>query len=264
MSTATMMPRETDAAPRLTDHERAEIVALSEGADCIALKLTAIAQDPRSALTALGIDPIDAEIHVVYFFDTPDLVLTRGGIAARARRAQRRGEDSVVTLRPVQPASLTPALRRSENFAVEIDAMPGTYVCSGSLRRAIVKPVVREALRGEQPIRKIFSKEQRAFFRDQAPAGIELDALTPLGPIFALKLRVVLPEFPRKLAAEMWMYPDGSRLLEVSTKSSPREALTVAEEARSVLAHRGVRLTGDQVTRTTRALEFFATTAASV
>ena len=39
-------------------------------------------------------------------------------------------------------------------------------------------------------MRKLFSKEQRAFFAAHAPEGIALDDLSILGPIFVLKLRM--------------------------------------------------------------------------
>jgi hypothetical protein len=36
------------------------------------------------------------------------------------------------------------------------------------------------------PLRKLFSKEQRSFFADHAPEGVELDDLRILGPVFVL------------------------------------------------------------------------------
>jgi len=88
--------------------------------------------------------------------------------------------------------------------------------------------------------------------------GVALDDLTVLGPIFVLKLRFAPKGFDRKLVAEMWLYPDNSRILELSTKCAPGEAFQVAAEARAFLAERGVDLSGDQETKTRKALEFFA------
>jgi hypothetical protein len=62
----------------------------------------------------------------------------------------------------------------------------------------------------------------------------------------------------RRLVAEMWLYPDGSRLLELSTKCLPSEGFQVAAEARAMLAEHGVDLSGDQQTKTRKALEYFA------
>ena len=88
--------------------------------------------------------------------------------------------------------------------------------------------------------------------------GIALDDLTMLGPIFVLKLRFFPKEFARKMVAEMWLYPDGSRVLELSTKCVPSEAFQVAAEARAFLASRGVSSEGEQETKTRKALEFYS------
>jgi hypothetical protein len=60
------------------------------------------------------------------------------------------------------------------------------------------------------------------------------------------------------MVAELWSYPDGSRVLELSTKCAPAEAFQTAAEARAFLAQRGIDLSADQETKTAKALEFFA------
>ena len=64
-------------------------------------------------------------------------------------------------------------------------------------------------------------------------------------------------ELGRRVVAEMWLYPDGSRILELSTKCLPSEAFQVSAEARAYLAERGVNLGGTQQTKTRAALDFF-------
>jgi hypothetical protein len=80
------------------------------------LKVTIPESDHRSAVAALGMDPLDAQIRQVYFFDTPDLTLYEHGLVVRARRAQRKGDGSVVKLRPVVPEELPASLRASASF----------------------------------------------------------------------------------------------------------------------------------------------------
>ena len=113
-------------------------------------------------------------------------------------------------------------------------------------------------LTGERPIRKLFTKQQRAFFAEHAPEGIELDDLSMLGPINVLKLKFTPAGFDRRLVAELWLYPDGSRILELSTKCAPGEAFQVAAEARAFLGDARRRPAGDQQTKTRTALEYFA------
>ena len=249
----------TKERPARSDAELQELIALIEGADSVELKLTLPDSDQRSTITALALDPLalDAQIRQVFFLDTPDLTLNEHGVVVRARRVQRKGDDSVVKLRPVVPGDLPDDMRSSAAFGVEVDASPQGFVCSGSMK-GVPGSSVRDAVRGTQPLRKLFSKEQRAFFAEHAPDGIEIDDLKVLGPIFVLKLKYSPEELGRRLVAELWLYPDDTRILELSTKCAPSEAFQVAAETRAYLAGRGVNLEGEQQTKTKTALEYFA------
>lgn len=242
----------------MTSEQVAEILGLLKGADTVELKLTVPDVNRRSAVAALGMDPLDAEIRQVVFFDTPDLALDRAGVVVRARRTQGKGDDSVVKLRPVVPHELPGPLRSSPGFRVEVDAMPGGFVCSGALKRTLDAEAVKRVLAGKRPLRKLFSKEQRALFAEHAPEGLELEDLAVLGPIHVLKLRFTPQELGRRFAAEMWFYPDGSRVLELSTRCDTSEAFQVAAESRAFLATNGVDLSGEQETKTRKALGYFA------
>jgi hypothetical protein len=242
----------------LADEDLQQLLELASGCDSIELKLTVPDSHHRSTIMGLGMDPLDSQIRLVAFFDTPDLALNRHGLVVRARRVQGRGDDSVVKLRPVRPKELAKHLRRSPSMVVELDAMPGGYVCSATMKERLGTTDVKRCLAGERPIRKLFSKRQRAFLGEHAPDGVELDALSILGPIFVLKLAFVPAGFGRKLVAEMWLYPDGSRILELSTKCAPAEMFQVALEARGFLARQGVDLSGEQQTKTRTTLEYFA------
>ena len=140
--------------------------------------------------------------------------------------------------------------------------MPGGFVCSGTMKNFLGPSGVKEAVAGERPLRKLFTKEQRAFFASFAPDGIGLDDLSVLGPVFVLKLKFSPKGYDRRLVAEFWLYPDDSRILELSTKCPPHDAFTAAAETRAFLAGRGVDLSGEQETKTRRALEFFSARAA--
>jgi hypothetical protein len=251
----------TPAAPALralSDAQLQELLPLIDDSDSVELKLTVPHPDQRSAVAALGLDPLDAQIRQVFFFDTPELALDAHGLVVRARRVQQKGDDSVVKLRPVVPTDLDAAVRRSPSFNVEVDAMPGGFVCSASMKATLGATDVRRAAAGERPYRRLFSKEQRRFYAEHAPPGIGIDDLTLLGPIFVLKLKFAPPELGRKLVAEMWLYPDDSRILELSTKCPPADAFRAAAETRAYLAQCDVDLTGEQATKTRKALEFYA------
>ena len=252
------MATDTTPRPALGDEELQKLLELIKGADSVELKLTVPEENQRSTVRALGLDPLQAEIRQVFFLDTPELALDKQGLVVRARRSQRKGDDSVVKLRPVVPSELPKGIRRSPSFGVEVDASPGGFVCSGSMKGAPTTGHVHEAVTGKRALRKLFSKEQRALFAEHAPDGIALDDLSILGPLFVLKLKYSPEGFDRRLVAEMWLYPDGSRILELSTKCEPGEAFQVAAETRAFLASKGVDLDTEQQTKTRTALEYFS------
>jgi len=246
-------------APTLSDAEMAKLLKLVGDSDSVEMKLTVPLADRSQAGEALGVDPIDGQIRQVFFFDTPDLALNQTGLVVRARRVQNREDDSVVKLRPVVPKELPKEVRLSPNFGVEVDALPnGTYVCSGSMKRRMDAGIVKAAVMGETPLRKVFSKEQRALYAAHAPEGLELEDLTMLGPILVLKVKFAPEEYGRKLVAELWLYPDNSMLLELSTKCEPSEMFQIGVETRTFLTKAGIDLTGEQETKTKKALEFFS------
>jgi hypothetical protein len=252
----------TEAPPRgplgLTTEKLGELLALLEGSDTVELKLTVPDGSHRSAVDALKMDPLDANLRQVFFFDTPDLLLNGHGIIVRARRAQGGVDDSVVKLRPVVPKELPAKLRALPDFGVEVDAMPGGFVCSARLKASLRPGKVREAVTGDRSTRSLFTKQQRAFLAQHAPEGVGIEDLSVLGPILVLKLKFAPRDYGRRIVAELWNYPDGSRILELSTKCPPTEAFEVAARTRVFLHERGIDLAGEQQTKTKTALEFFS------
>jgi hypothetical protein len=251
--TTTLAP----APARLSDERLATLLSLLRQSDSVELKLTVPEVAHRATIDAFGIDPLDAQIRQVFFLETPDLRLNAAGLVVRARRIQGRRGDSVVKLRPVVPSELPDALRQSPDFGIEIDAMPGGFVCSGSLKSPVANGPIRDAVAGLLPKRKLFTKEQRGLLQTRAPDDIALDDLVFLGPVFVLKAKWTPAEL-QPMTAEMWLYPDGSRILELSTKCTPLDAFRVAAESRAYLSAHGISLSGQQETKTKKALDFFA------
>ena len=188
---------------RLSDEQLDELLGLIKGADTVELKLTVPDADQRSTIAALGMDPLQAQIRQVFFFDTPQLTLNAVGVVARARRIQGRAGDTVVKLRPVVPDKLPPPLRKHPDFGVEVDAMPGGFVCSGSMKVEIDAAAATKSFTGQKSLKKVLSKDQRAFYAEHAPVGVDLDSLSKMGPITVLKLKFTPPELERRMVAEL-------------------------------------------------------------
>ena len=234
------------------------MLALARDADSVELKLTVPDSYRRAAVAALGVDPLDAQIRQVYFFDTPDLALNGVGVVVRARRVQGRGDDSVVKLRPVVPAEVQQE-RSSDNLVVEVDAMPGGFVCSATMKATLgLRRTCWTSRRDARASASCTPRSSGSSTRRMRPEGLELDDLSILGPITVFKLKLRPPELRMRLVAELWFYPDGSRIVELSAKCLPSEAFQAAAELRAFLAAKGLDVSGEQQTKTKTALEFFS------
>ena len=95
MTTASAVSRTTPKS-RAPDDWRHEIVDVLMTLYSVEGRRTLPESNQRSAVAALGMDPPQAQLRQVYFFDTPDLALYQAGLVLRVRRVQNRGADSVV------------------------------------------------------------------------------------------------------------------------------------------------------------------------
>jgi hypothetical protein len=244
-----------------SDSDLSRLVSLLGSSDTAELKLTVPDEGPfgwRSTVSALGMDPMEAVIRQVFFLDTPDLELDAAGLVVRTRRTQGKRDDSVVKLRPVEPDELEPEWRQAKGFGVEVDALPGGFVCSATFKAKLTGEPVRAVIESDEPLSQLFTDEQLDFYAEHAPEGLEIDDLSVLGPVLVLKLKFSPEGIDRLMVAELWLYPDGTRILELSTKCEPGEAFDAAAETRAFLSDRGIDLEGEQQTKTRAALDFFA------
>ena len=194
----------------------------------------------------------------VFFIDTPDLKLNKAGLIVRARRFRAGKGATVVKLRPVDPATVAAELRRDMAFKIEVDAMPGGYVCSASAKGRAPSQDVLEVSDGNVPLASLFNQRQREFYEANAPAGLAMSELVPLGPTFLLRLKQQPKGFDRPINIELWLYPDGSRILELSTKGETNEAFQLAAEFRAFVTSRGIAPEAGAATKTGSALAYFS------
>ena len=96
----------SQATPTYSTEQLAEVLRLIKGADSVELKLTVPDADHRSAVAALEMDPLDAQIRQVVFFDTPDLALNAHGVVVRGAAGSGQAGRHVVKLRPIVPADV--------------------------------------------------------------------------------------------------------------------------------------------------------------
>jgi hypothetical protein len=240
-----------------SDQEVAKMLKLLKGSGSMELKVVVPVPTHRATIESIGLDPVEAQPRQAYFFDTTKFDLNKAGVVVRARRIQGGRADTVIKLRPVDPATIDRNLRRSESFKVELDAMPGGFVCSASLKGRCTGQEVLDVTAGKAPLKSLFSREQRAFYAKHAPPRITMESLVTLGPTYLLKAKHTPANFNRGIVVEMWLYPDGSRILEISTKCLPEEAFQAGVEFRAYLANCGIPLIESDQTKTKAALEYF-------
>ena len=164
---------------------------------------------------------------------------------------------------PWQPETLPEDLRRSATFNVELDALPGGFVVSGSYKGRSTGQAISDAVAAGCRCASSSPRSNARSTPQHAPTGLSLDDLVPLGPVFILKavFNVALSSTSsqeRRFVAEVWTYPDGSRIVELSTKCQPSEAFQVGIELRSYMTDHGIPVVGGQQTKTRAAMTFFS------
>ncbi|MEV6637171.1 hypothetical protein AB0M54_41215 [Actinoplanes sp. NPDC051470] len=216
------------------------------------VELKIVVPDHRSR--SLGIDTARGPNRRVYYLDTPDLALYQHDLIVRVRDRRLGRDDAVVKLRPVDPRRVPGWLRSADRFQMEIDALPGHAVCSGALKRRLRRGDVSRALKAGRPLTSLLSARQRKLFARYAPSGVGLRDLVVYGPVDVRKLSIKLRGIKGGLTAERWRYPDGSDLLELSTRCPVDEAEALASRVSRTLRAYGVAPAELQRTKTELAL----------
>ena len=236
------------------------VLELAGGSDSVELKLTIPAEQHRSTVADLGIDPIGAQIRLVSFFDTPDLTLNKAGLlCVRARRVAGREDDSVVKLRPVEPDDLPEHLRKSPNLVVELDAMPGGYVCSASMKARLGLDDASAPTSASGHAASCSPRSSARSTTGTLPRGSRSRILSCSGRSSCSSSSSI----PRSYASARWSPRCGCirtvrASFELSTKCAPADMFQVANEARGYLTAKGVDVGGEQTTKTATALGYFA------
>lgn len=246
------------ALPTYDADQLGDLLRILPDVDAVELKLTVSEGDRPWVVGALGIDPLDAQVRQVAFVDTPDLQLSAAGVVVRARRTQGKPGDLTVKLRPMLPVDAPQDLRGRAGFKVEVDASPAGFTCSCSLTTEVADRKVRALMADVSLLGELLDDTQRALLVDRLPEGVELADLRALGPITLLKAKFAPEGYPRRMVAELWFLPDGSRLLELSAKAAPSEAFQAAAETKIFLAGQGVDLAAPQEAKTRTALAALA------
>jgi hypothetical protein len=227
---------------------------LVEEVGTVELKFTVADASHEAVRALLGVGA--ERVRNVYYLDTPDLTLRRHGVLARVRGGQRPN-DSVVKLRPIDPDAVPAALRRDDDFTVEVDVTPDSFICSGALKRRLGEQAVERAVTGRRSLRTLFSDRQLALLDGRLAGRATVDDLEAFGPVEVHRTRPRHDGPGRGLELQEWMYPDGSRLLEVSTRCASADLLRTAVDAKVFLDHHAIEQSGPCPTKADTTLDYF-------
>jgi hypothetical protein len=219
----------------------------------VEIKITVRDSEIARAERALGLTPVRAERRLVYFFDTRDLALFGRGLLLRARQVQGGAGDSTVKRRPMEASAVPRRTRALAGFKCEEDRVGARRISSCSLTVPQKRGEIEAVVRGERPVKKLFSQEQERF-----AGGPDFGALRAFGPVDARVWKVRPRDFPPGLTAERWSLPGGRVLLEVSTRVTAARADATARRLSEWLRARGIDPAGVGETKTRAALESFA------
>ena len=149
-------------AEKVTERKRKASESKIEGSDKFEIKITITKDDEQRAYEALDIGHRDAIRRDIYFFDTPELTLSKTGVALKARAIENADHDSVVKIRPVEPDQVQDKWREVDGFKIEADAVGDKVVRSASFKKKQKKGAIDKLVKGDKPVSELFPRNRRS------------------------------------------------------------------------------------------------------
>ncbi|MER7513910.1 hypothetical protein ABTX82_37180 [Streptomyces lavendulae] len=230
-------------------------------------KISFVGAEAGTAFDALELDREEGRARAVHFWDRPvksadgaiGLTLLGRGLILRLRRDEegpgsKRKADLTVKLRPCPPLPGPWQEEREEEhweYRIEEDRAGPDFapVLAASLEADRKFDEALDAERG--PLDGLVSKPQLELLEAFGAAVDDLDALTALGPVHAVKWKQDWDGLPGSVAIEEWTTDGGLRFLEVSVRADAADAPRVQDLLGQGLRDRGLTppQAGDTKTR---------------
>jgi hypothetical protein len=201
----------------------------------------------------------------VWFLEdlTPGLAsstpLLAAGVIARLRTTDGSDDDSTVKLRPCRWSQLAPEWTTSDEhgdrqYRIEADWSGARRALAASYESSLDSGTVVEAVESGA-VASLWDASQQQFVDDCADVGVNLAALTPLGPVAATRWKNV-DLGGAEVDAERWEL-DGLDFLEVSIRvAAPAPDASARQlELEQVLRDLGATFAVDQQPKTSLVLE---------
>jgi hypothetical protein len=231
------------------------------------IKLTVTESQVELALALLPL-PVDSDQWQIFFCEdvsrgvsaaTPLLDV---GVVLRARKKANDPDpdDSTIKLRPCRRSQLANrwlAAHDVDGFKVEADWAGSRKVLAASYTADLGKARLDDVRDGAKEVSSLFTKEQTSFLAACSVVPVNLDAVTLLPPVGAVRWQ----PFQEPLAGQTWdlraerWTVDALDFLELSIVAKIDDAAPVQAAFESFVRSRGLAIHDSQETKTRRVLE---------
>jgi hypothetical protein len=178
------------------------------------------------------------------------------GVILRARIRPDDDDDVTVKLRPCRGSQLTDRwINETDKLKVEGDWAGNRHVLAASHTEERPEAVIPGVVAQQRPLSDLFTDQQLQFLADCAGAAINLDALTVLSPVTAVrwkKVAVAPPELG--LRAERWTVGDLD-FLELSAVAPIEEASAKQAAVLQFVRSLGLYIPEEQEPKTRQVME---------
>lgn len=212
----------------------------------VEVKLELLPAETQAAQTALSVKKQTAGR--VYFFDTDTLDLLSQGAIVRLRTGAQN--DLTVKLRPPKEKTFTVPSEGLANVKCEVDLTGDGANSSYSLGRTVsLRPLPQTG----SDVSILLSPDQKRLLSD-AQISVDWSRIKRIAAIESTTWQTRAQPHFGKLSLELWQWA-GGRVLELSTKVSKDESLSVYTELQKLVGTKGLSIALDQRAKTAIVLQ---------
>ena len=212
----------------------------------VEVKLELLPAETQTALTALNVKKQTAGR--VYFFDTDSLDLLSQGAIVRLRSGAQN--DLTFKLRPPKGKTLPVPSERLDDVKCEVDLTGEGANSSYSIGR---KLAAKQLPQTGSDVSILLSPNQKKLLND-AKISVDWTRIKRIAAIESITWQTRAQPHFGKLSLELWEWA-GGKVLEISTKVSQDESLSVYTELQKLVRTKGLSTAPDQRAKTTIVLE---------
>jgi hypothetical protein len=186
----------------------------------------------------------------------PSTPLLDLGVILRARIRPDDDDDFTVKLRPCRGSQLTDHwVKETDKLKVEADWAGDRHVLAASHTDKRPQALIPTVVAKQLPFKDLFTEQQLAFLVDCASVTINLDALTVLPPVTAVRWKNIAAA-PQELGlrAERWTVADLD-FLELSAVAPVEEAASKQDAIHHFLSSLGLEIPDEREPKTRQVME---------